>query len=160
MNIEVRLADYTDPHDGKNLVDLLDAYARDQMGGSTPLLDGVKEKLIAKLSKFPAAFSVICYVDKVPAGMANCFEGFSTFNCKPLINVHDIAVVEEYRGLGLSQLILAKVEEVAQERGCCKITLEVLEGNQVARNCYKRFGFSGYELDPLMGQALFWQKKL
>ena len=56
--------------------------------------------------------------------------------------------------------ILAKVEEVARERKCCKLTLEVLEGNKIAQNAYRSFGFEGYELDPKIGKAMFWQKIL
>ena len=123
-----------------------------------PLSDFVKTNLVKELSKIPHAFSVICYVDGQAAGLINCFEAFSTFNCKPLVNVHDIVVLSKYRGLGLSQIMLAKVEEKAKENGCCKITLEVLEGNEIARKSYKKFGFDGYELDPKMGKALFWQK--
>jgi ribosomal protein S18 acetylase RimI-like enzyme len=60
----------------------------------------------------------------------------------------------------LSQLMLSKVEEIAKAKGCCKITLEVLEGNEIAKNAYRKFGFSSYELDPAMGRALFWQKNI
>jgi len=102
--------------------------------------------------------SIICYVDDKPAGLINSFEAFSTFKCQPLINIHDIVVVKEFRGLGISQLMLTKAEEKAKSKGCCKITLEVLEGNEIARNSYMKFGFEGYELDPKMGKALFWQK--
>jgi hypothetical protein len=31
---------------------------------------------------------------------------------------------------------------VARQRGCCKITLEVLEGNAVAQASYGKFGFA------------------
>jgi ribosomal protein S18 acetylase RimI-like enzyme len=54
--------------------------------------------------------------------------------------------------------MMEKVESVAKERGACKVTLEVLEGNKVAQNSYAKFGFSGYELDPEMGKAIFWEK--
>jgi hypothetical protein len=30
----------------------------------------------------------------------------------------------------------------------------------VAQTAYKASGFAGYELDPKMGKAMFWQKKL
>ena len=56
--------------------------------------------------------------------------------------------------------MLGKVELLARDRGCCKLTLEVLEGNAVARSAYEKFGFTGYELDPAMGKAHFWEKKL
>jgi ribosomal protein S18 acetylase RimI-like enzyme len=72
--------------------------------------------------------------------------------------MHDVTVDSEFRGLGLSTKMMEKVESVAKERGACKITLEVLEGNKVAQNSYTKFGFSGYELDPEMGKAIFWEK--
>jgi len=36
----------------------------------------------------------------------------------------------------------------------------VLEGNRTAQAVYKSLGFTGYELDPRMGKAMFWQKPL
>jgi len=69
-------------------------------------------------------------------------------------------VSKTWRGQGLSTAMLQKVESIALQRGCCKITLEVLEGNLVARKAYEKFGFSGYELDPAMGKAMFWEKPL
>lgn len=158
MNIEIKIADYLDKEQSTDIGYLLDAYSKDQMGGSQPLPGSVKSDLANELSKLPHAFSIICYVDNKPAGLVNCFEAFSTFKCKPLINIHDVVVVSEFRGLGLSQKMLSKVETIAKSKGCCKITLEVLEGNKVAQNSYIKFGFAGYELDPVMGKALFWQK--
>ncbi len=52
------------------------------------------------------------------------------------------------------------VEKISRERGYCKLTLEVLEGNIVAQNAYKKLGFSGYELDEKTGKAMFWEKVL
>ena len=92
--------------------------------------------------------------------MAVCFEGFSTFACKPLLNIHDIIVAKAHRGHGIAKSLLAKAEEIALSLGCCKLTLEVLEGNIVAQAAYKASGFAGYALDLKMGMALFWQKKL
>jgi ribosomal protein S18 acetylase RimI-like enzyme len=69
-------------------------------------------------------------------------------------------VSDKFRGHSISQKMLEKVEGIAKQKGCCKITLEVLSGNQVAKNAYLKFGFDGYELDPSAGNALFWQKKL
>ncbi|MBF0471653.1 MAG: GNAT family N-acetyltransferase, partial [Gammaproteobacteria bacterium] len=65
-----------------------------------------------------------------------------------------------YRQQGISQQLLAEVEEVARARGCCKLTLEVLSGNPVAQASYQKFGFSSYSLNPKTGVALFWQKNL
>ena len=54
--------------------------------------------------------------------------------------------------------MLALVEELARERGACKLTLEVLQGNVGATKLYHRIGFESYQLDPAMGHAQFLQK--
>jgi len=56
--------------------------------------------------------------------------------------------------------MLDKVQAVARDEGCCKLTLEVLEGNESARIAYARCGFTAYALDPAAGHAQFWQKEL
>jgi len=154
------LVDYTHPRQAQDLVDLLDSYALDPAGGGQPLDESVKKNLPHALAKRPGAFSVIAYIDNRPAGLINCFEGFSTFACKPLVNIHDVVVRPEFRGMKISHRLLEKVEELAKDRGACKLTLEVVEGNIPARKSYEKFGFAPYELDPVMGKAMFWEKKI
>ena len=139
---------------------LLNHYAQDPMGGGHALSADLLQQLPAELAKRPHAFSVLAFVGGEPAGLVNCFEGFSTFACRPLVNVHDVVVKEPFRGLGLSQKMLQKVEEIARQRGCCKITLEVLEGNDVAQAAYRKFGFDDSIFDPAHGRMLFWSKPL
>ena len=91
-SVETYLANYEDPVHAKAVVDLLDGYARDPYGNSGPLPDDVYANLCPTLAKTPGAFSVVATVDGVAAGLINCFQGFSTFKCKPLINVHDVFV--------------------------------------------------------------------
>ena len=158
MNIEIIKANYLNKKHAEEIAVLMNYYASDPMGGGKPLADEVKNNLAKELSKLPHAFSIIAYVDGLAAGLVTCFELFSTFSCKPLINIHDVIILKEHRGHGLSQKMLAKVEEIAVSKGCCKLTLEVLEGNKIAKSSYRKFGFSDYELDPKMGNALFWQK--
>lgn len=156
--IEIVRADYGDPLHRELIPELLDAYARDPMGGGEPLRDEAKAGLAEALGKLPYALSLLGFCDGRPAGLVNAFLGFSTFRCKPLLNIHDLVVLPAFRGLGLSQRLLAAAETFAREKGCCKLTLEVLSGNGVAMGAYRKFGFSGYELDPRAGQALFLQK--
>lgn len=160
MKIEIFKADYHNTQQAIDIGYLLDIYACDPMGGGEALSDEVKSNLAVELSKLPNALSILCYVENKPAGLVNCFIGFSTFKCKPLMYIHDVVVLDDFRGLGLSQKMLNEVENIAREKECCKITLEVLEGNKVAKNAYQKFGFSGYELDPKMGKAMFWEKAL
>lgn len=160
MTVILERIDYLDSRHAEDMGYLMDCYAADPMGGGKPLAAGIISQIAGELSKIPHAFSVICYVSDKPAALINCFEAFSTFKCRPLINVHDIIVAKEFRGQGISHLLMQRVEEIAKEKGCCKITLEVLEGNIPARNSYIKFGFTDYELDPNFGKALFWEKGL
>jgi ribosomal protein S18 acetylase RimI-like enzyme len=160
MNISIQQADYHNPEDAQAIVILLDAYARDPMGGGEPLSPFVKNNLVAELAKRSFALSLIAFADTKPVGLLNAFEGFSTFKAKPLINIHDIIVLSEYRGMQIGEKLLQAIEGIAREKNCCKVTLEVLEGNKTAQQAYRKAGFSGYALDPEMGHALFWQKNL
>ncbi|MGJ8694494.1 MAG: GNAT family N-acetyltransferase [Thalassotalea sp.] len=160
MDIQLVRVNYNNEQQGKDLLYLLNQYALDPMGGGKGLSDYAKNNLVNKLKEIASAITLICYVNKVPAGFLNAFVGFSTFNCQPLINIHDLAVLSDFRKLGLSQKLLNGIEEIAREQGCCKVTLEVLSANNAAKHAYKKFGFSGYELNEEFGHALFWEKTL
>lgn len=153
-------ADLDNPQHAAALVQLLNAYASDPMGGAEPLSDFCRANLIAELKKRPNICAVLALVDEEPAGFSICIEGFSTFACHPLLNIHDIAVASAFRGQGIARKILAHIEHIAVQRACCKITLEVLEGNKAAQALYSDVGFAGYQLDPALGGAIMMQKKL
>ncbi|MDM0031151.1 GNAT family N-acetyltransferase [Variovorax sp. J22P271] len=158
--IEIVKADYRDPAHAQALVSLLDAYARDPAGGGTPLAEEVLAGLPAALAARPQAFSVLAWAGDQPVGLVNCIEGFSTFACRPLVNVHDVVVLASHRGQRITQRMLQRVEQEAHARGACKLTLEVLSGNRSALRAYEREGFASYQLDPAFGSAMFLQKKL
>jgi ribosomal protein S18 acetylase RimI-like enzyme len=158
--ITARLADYRNGDDARALVSLLDAYASDPAGGGEPLSDFAKSHLAPALASRPQAFSVLAFDGAQAVGLINCIEGFSTFACRPLVNVHDVVVLASHRGRRIGELMLALVEELAQARGACKLTLEVLDGNRSALALYQRCGFAPYQLDPAMGHAGFMQKML
>ncbi|OOG40470.1 N-acetyltransferase [Polaromonas sp. A23] len=159
-SLRICRADYHQSAHAQALVFLLDAYARDAAGGGQPLSDFAKNHLVAELAARPQAFSVLAFDGTEPVGLVNCIEGFSTFACRPLVNVHDVVVLASHRGQRVGAQMLALVEQIARERGACKLTLEVLQGNRSAITLYERIGFAGYQLDPAMGQAQFLQKWL
>lgn len=158
--MEIRHARLDRPEDAQVLVGLLDAYARDPMGGGKPLPEAVKERVPRDLARLAHAFVLLAFEEGVPAGVAVCFEGYSTFRGAPLVNLHDFAVAPAFRGRGVARSLLAELEREARARRCCKITLEVLSGNARARGVYARAGFGGYQLTEATGQALFLEKFL
>jgi len=153
-------ADYANPSHAAALVMLLDAYASDPAGGGQGLSDFARANLVPGLAARPQAYSVLAFDGDQAVGLVNCIEGFSTFACKPLVNVHDVAVLASHRGRGIAEQMLAEAERIARERGAVKLTLEVLSGNLSAMRLYERIGFAGYQLDPAMGTAQFLQKWL
>ena len=158
--LQVFQVNYADVRHAAALVVLLDAYAQDVAGGGTPLSDFAIKHLIKALADRPQAFSVLAFDGAQPVGLVNCFEGFSTFACKPLVNVHDVVVLASHRGRRVGEQMLALVGQLALARGACKLTLEVLQGNHSAKRLYERVGFTAYQLNPALGQAQFLQKLL
>jgi ribosomal protein S18 acetylase RimI-like enzyme len=142
------------------IVALLDAYARDPMGNGAPLTEGVKRRLIPGLRGHPTTLVFLAYLDVVPVGLAICFSGFSTFAARPLINIHDLAVLPEQRGRGIGRQLIDAVVQKAQALGCCKVTLEVQENTRTARRVYELAGFRQAVHQDAAGGALFMSKPL
>lgn len=153
-------ADLGDPGHAAALVELLDEYARSPTGGGTPLSAFARENLAAQLGARSNIHVLLAFDGERAIGLANCIEGFSTFACRPLLNIHDLAVTRERRGRGIGRLLLQEAERLARRLGCCKLTLEVLGGNSNAQALYRSCGYAPYQLDPAAGSALLWQRPL
>jgi GNAT superfamily N-acetyltransferase len=157
--IEIVEVDLALPEHQQAVCEMIDAYARDPMGGGQPLAADVGERLIPELRKHPTTVILLAYDGRRPVGVAASFRGFSTFAARPLLNLHDLAVIPEYRGRGVGRKLIAAVEEKARALGCCRVTLEVLADNP-ARRLYESMGYVSPEYYKGSGQALFLAKQL
>ncbi len=153
-------ADLDRPEHQQAVLDLTAAYALDDMGNGGPLSQKVLDQLIPALKSHPTTLILLAYLDDRPVGIATCFLGFSTFLATPLVNIHDLAVLPEFRGQGVGRALLQAVDRKALELGCGKVTLEVQENNQRARRLYKQAGFKHATYTDAGGGALFYSKKL
>lgn len=160
QRLTIEPVDLQNCRDGAALLTLLDAYACDPMGGGRPLDTAVRDTLVERLAGRNDFISLLAWSGSDAVGLLNAFEGFSTFKGRPLINIHDVYVLPAWRGRGVVDALFKSVAEVARERNCCKLTLEVLEGNRIAQAAYRRLGFDGYQLAPATGRALFWERLL
>jgi ribosomal protein S18 acetylase RimI-like enzyme len=158
--LRIARLDPRDARDAAALVVLLDEYARSPEGGGTPLAADARERLAGVLAERAHYVGLLAWDGERAVGLVNCFEGVSTFRARPLLNIHDIAVAIDHRGRGIGRRLLAAAEAIARERGCCKLTLEALDGNAGAIALYRSVGFAAYELDPAMGRAGFYEKRL
>ena len=151
MAIAIREADLADPDQAGAVVALIDAYARDAFGGGKPLPPAVRAGLIPGLRAHPTTLVLLAVDGAEAVGVAVCFFGFSSFQARPLLNVHDLAVRPDARGRGVGRALLAAAEARARARGCCKLTLEVLDRNDRARGLYASVGFA----DVGLGDSTF-----
>lgn len=140
-SLTVRLADLADASDAAAVVAVLDSYASDPRGGGQPLSAGVRTRLIPGLRAHPTSRIWLAFDGNTAVGLCVAFVGFSTFQAKPLLNIHDLAVLPEHRGGGVGRSLLNAAEAHARQSDCCKLTLEVQEDNTPARHLYERFGF-------------------
>ena len=158
--MEIVVADLEREAHRRAVAALTAAYALDPMGNGGPLPPEVLERLPDELRGFPTTLIFLAYDGDAAIGIATCFLGFSTFAARPLLNVHDLAVLPERRGAGVATRLLAAVEARARELGCCKVTLEVLENNHAARRLYHRAGFAQATYTEAAGGGLFYAKSL
>ena len=164
MTITVVVADLDDATHQAAVLALTSAYALDHFGNGGPLPDDVMGRLIDGLRAHPTTVVFLAFDGtdpgtRRPVGIATCFTGFSTFLAKPLLNFHDVAVLPEARGKGVGRRLLDAAETFARARDYGKLTLEVIEGNTVARSLYDSFGFAA-ESHGDDGPMLFYVKRL
>jgi ribosomal protein S18 acetylase RimI-like enzyme len=161
--LEVAAADLARREDAEAFLALLDAYARDPMGGGAPLPADVKLRLVPDLEGRVLrgdALVLIARRGARPVGLAVCLSSYSTFRARPVLNLHDLAVIPEERGSGVARKLLEAVGDAALARRCCKVTLEVREDNLRAREIYARAGFGDYAAGGQPVRTLFIEKKI
>jgi ribosomal protein S18 acetylase RimI-like enzyme len=160
LTIEIRQACLSDASDAAAFLAVLDSYAADEMGGMSPLDPHVRLRLVPALREQTNALVLLAFADAVAVGLATCFFGFSTFAARPLLNVHDLAVLPAFRGRGIGRALLGAAEDCARARDCVKVTLEVREDNARARGLYHELGFRDFDLAGVTYRTLFLSKAL
>jgi ribosomal protein S18 acetylase RimI-like enzyme len=160
LSIEIREMDFGDATHTAGLLSVLNSYASEEMGGGAPLPAEVRGRLIPALREQANALVLLAFQDGAVTGIATCFFGFSTFAARPLLNVHDLAVLPASRGRGIGRALLVAAEERARARGCAKLTLEVREDNARARGLYQERGFRDFELAGASYRTFFLAKPL
>jgi ribosomal protein S18 acetylase RimI-like enzyme len=140
-DIRIRPVDWDDPADCTAVVELLDAYSREPLEGGRPLSSYAREHVVDGLRQQSGAIVLLAWINTRVVGIAVCYRGFSTFAARPLLNLHDLAVLSDFRNRGVGSRLLEAVCGQAADNGCCKVTLEVRADNHAAESLYRRHGF-------------------
>jgi ribosomal protein S18 acetylase RimI-like enzyme len=155
MHAKLSPCDYANPAHRKAVATLMNAYINDEMGGGNPLDENGNTRLLEGLEKHPKSIVILAETDGVFSGLLVAFENFATFTVRPMINIHDLIVLKEYRGKGVGRQLMRAITAEAEKRGCSRITLEVRNDNLNAQKLYRSEGFG--ETEPIY---YYWRKYL
>jgi len=125
---------------------------------SSDLSANIESYVVKQLFGLPYFHGFICYVNGEPGAFAVCFESYSTYRSKRILNIHDFMVSSNYRGKGVGKALLGGIEHYCGDNEYLKITLEVDQNNLVAQNLYSAAGYEDFQMAQ---KGLFhWQKYL
>jgi GNAT superfamily N-acetyltransferase len=91
------------------------------------------------------------------AGFALFFHNYSTFLAQPGIYLEDLFVKPDARGRGYGKALLARLAQIARERGCGRVEWAVLDWNTPSIDFYKALGampMDDWTVFRLTGDAL------
>ena len=88
----------------------------------------------------PMAEVLLAHWSGEAAGFAVYFRNFSTFLARPGIYLEDIFVEPTFRGRGIGKALLARVANIAVQRGCGRLNWAVLDWNRPAIDFYRSLG--------------------
>ena len=155
METKIVQCDFANLKHREAVVVLINEYIRDVMGGGTVLSEQKQIDLVEGLKNHPKTIVFLAETQGIFIGMLTAFENFSTFTARPMMNIHDVMVLETYRKKGIGRSLMNALIEEAGKRNCSRITLEVRKDNLPAQKLYKDLGF--HELEPDM---FYWRKYL
>ncbi|MGE5475411.1 MAG: N-acetyltransferase family protein [Bacteroidales bacterium] len=78
-------------------------------------------------------------------GMLTYLSLYSSWRGRPALLIHDLFVREQARGLGAGKALVASLRDIARQRGCCRVDVNVLDWNDRARAFYASLGFAHNE---------------
>lgn len=155
MELSIVQVDLQNQQHCAQVVKLLNDYMNDTMGNNRPMPAGLAPQIISGLKQHSGFLGFFVMADDQFAGLANCNISFSTFQARPLINIHDFIVAPECRNMGAGHFLLRGVINYASQNGYCRVNLEVREDNANAKSLYRKMGFS-----DCVPRMMFWERKL
>jgi GNAT superfamily N-acetyltransferase len=92
----------------------------------------------------PLFETLLAELDGTAVGFALFFHKYSTWQGRPGLHLEDLYVEEHARGNGLGMDLMRELARIAEERGCARFELSVLDWNPT-REFYHRIGFENME---------------
>ena len=79
---------------------------------------------------------------KKPAGFVQLYPLFSSTRMKKMWLLNDLFVDPDFRGMGVSKLLIDSAKQLCRETGACEVMLETAKSNHIGNQLYPATGFS------------------
>jgi len=104
-------------------------------------IDGAKAFLTERLENKDSEIFVCETAEHKLAGFVQLYPLFSSTRMKKAWLLNDLFVNPEYRGKGISVMLIERAKELVADSGAFGMFLETEKSNQIGNNLYPRTGF-------------------
>jgi ribosomal protein S18 acetylase RimI-like enzyme len=105
-------------------------------------LKGAKKFLLERIEKKESEIFVAESDAHELAGFVQLYPIFSSTRMKRLWLLNDLFVSENYRGQGISILLIDEAKKLCKESNACGLVLETAKSNVVGNKLYPKTGFA------------------
>lgn len=107
-----------------------------------PDLKGSENFLLERIQNNESKIFVVENDKSEFIGFVQLYPAFSSIRMKRLWLLNDLFVVENYRGQGVSVLLINEAKKLCKETNACGLILETAKSNEVGNKLYPKTEFS------------------
>lgn len=126
--------------DLESLTELFDQYRYFYKHDSDKV--AAREFLTARINNKESEILAVFDEKGIMAGFVQLYPIFSSTRMKKLWLLNDLYVLPNYRGKGLSLMLIEESKQICRKTGACGIILETAKTNMIGNRLYPRTGFS------------------
>jgi ribosomal protein S18 acetylase RimI-like enzyme len=128
------------PGEGHLIIATAQEIAKTHWGGADAVRATGEDFERALFCDAPLVGAQVAFVDGAFAGAAFWHRSFSTNYGKEIMYLEDIAILPDFRRLGVGEALMKSVAKVAVERGYPKVFWLMMDWNEGARKLYEGVG--------------------
>lgn len=129
------------PDDAPRILDLLNQLAAFEGEPGGVSLDEATLRRDA-FGPHPRIEVLLAEIDGRVRGMTILYQAYSSWRGAPTLMIHDLFIEEAARGSGAGKALVTAAAQLAEERGGCRLDVNVLGWNEKARKFYESLGFA------------------
>lgn len=128
------------PGEGHLIIGPAQEIAKTRWGGADAVTATGVDFENALFCNAPIVGAEVAFVDGVFAGAAFWHRSFSTNHGREIMYLEDVAVLPDFRRIGVGEALMKAVAKLAVERGYPKVYWMMMAWNEDARKLYERVG--------------------